>query len=58
MLPEEARTAHLFPTLGNTSLISIGQLCDVGCAAYFTAPEVEIIYEKRIILRGKRNDTT
>ena len=29
-IPTAARIAHLFPALGNTSLLSIGQLCDAG----------------------------
>ena len=41
-LPEEACTAHIFPTLTSGSLISIGQLCDSDCTAIFDATTVTI----------------
>ena len=41
-LPKKARTVHLFPALNNTSLLSIGKLCDAGCQATFTADAVTI----------------
>ena len=41
-LPPAATKAHLFPALGKTSLISIGQLCDHGCEATFTKNTVTI----------------
>ena len=34
-LPPEARTTHIFTELASGSLLSIGQLCDHGCSAYF-----------------------
>ncbi len=55
-LPPEATTAHLFPELGDTSLISIGQLCDAGCEAHFTATTVEITFQGKVILQGTRDD--
>ena len=57
-LPREARIAHLFPALGETSLISIGQLCDHGCQAHFSATTVVITYENKLILQGHRSDET
>jgi hypothetical protein len=41
-LPPIACIAHLFRALGNTSLLSIGQLCDAGCTATFTNTTVTI----------------
>ncbi len=55
-LPPEALTAHLFKELGDTCLISMGQLCDHGCEAHFTALTVEITYQGKVILRGTRDD--
>ena len=57
-LPDSARLCHLFPALGNISLVSIGQLCDAGCTANFTATEATISYNGIIILRGHRDSTT
>jgi hypothetical protein len=54
-LPPAARTAHLFPALGDTSLISIGQLCDAGCTAVFTATEVHIHLHNKVIIQGTRS---
>ena len=36
-LPEEARRAHVYPDLKYKSLVSVGQLCDSGYTAVFTA---------------------
>jgi hypothetical protein len=41
-LPPAASNAHLFPALGDTSLLSIGQLCNAGCTATFTSDVVTI----------------
>ena len=46
---------HLFPSLGETSLLSIGQLCDAGCTALFTANKVTIKHNNTIILQGSRS---
>ena len=54
-LPSEATAAHLFPTLGNTSLLSIGQLVDAGCEALFRADECLIQFMGDTILKGHRN---
>jgi hypothetical protein len=55
-LPPEAITAHLFKELGDTCLISMGQLCDYGCEAHFTETTVEITFQGKVILRGTRDD--
>ena len=57
-LPLKARTAHIFPALGDTSLMSIGQLCDHKCEAHFNKFECVITHGNRIILVGKRNKNT
>ena len=57
-LPLDATRAYLFPDLGDTSLISIGQLCDHGYQAHFTATSVDITRSDRVILQGTRNDET
>ena len=57
-LPPEACRAHLFPSLGNTSLLSIGQLCDAGCTATFTASKVTVAHKNQIILSGSRKNST
>ena len=57
-LPPTATTAHLFPALGNTSLISIGQLCDAGCKVIFTATTAEVWLNGELILTGTRSKLT
>jgi hypothetical protein len=53
-LPEAACKAHIFPTF-QSPLISIGQLCDSGCNANFSATGVEITYQGNTIINGYRN---
>jgi hypothetical protein len=53
-LPKEARTAHLFPALQGTSLLSIGKLCDAGCTATFTKHYVTITFQNKPLLTGNR----
>jgi hypothetical protein len=54
-LPIAAGEAHVFPDFGSKSLLSIGQLCDNGCTATFTADAVDIAFNGNIILSGKRS---
>ena len=49
-LPPAATKAHLFPALGKTSLISIGQLCNHGCEATFTKDTVTITHQQQPVL--------
>ena len=42
-LPFGARQSNIFPALGECNLISIGQLCDHGFSALFTAKNVSLI---------------
>ena len=57
-LPPTATKAHLFPALGKTSLISIGQLCDHGCEATFTKDTITIKHQQQPVLQGTRDATT
>jgi hypothetical protein len=51
-LPPAARVAHLFPALKGQSLLSVGQLCDAGCDAHFTATTVTIDHQGTTVLTG------
>ena len=53
-LPKSARTAHLFPALTNTSLLSIGKLADAGCTATFNKHYLIIKWRGRELLKGNR----
>ena len=53
-LPKEACEGHLFPALGDTSLISIGQLCDHGCVAMFDKTTVTVTLNDTPVLQGRR----
>jgi len=55
-LPKAAHTAHIFPNLGNSSLILVGQLCDANCTATFTAYHVTIKHNGKTILYGTRTN--
>jgi hypothetical protein len=56
--PLSARTAHLFPALGDTSLLSIGQLCNAGCLATFSSSHVDVTLHGTVILHGTRSLAT
>jgi hypothetical protein len=55
MLPPAAQTAHLLPELKPNTLLSIGQLCDNGCTAEFSATDVIIKCNNTPVLQGYRN---
>ena len=57
-LPNTAIKCHLFDALGQTALISIGQLCDAGCHAIFTEDDCAIVNTNGIVLSGVRNQDT
>jgi len=57
-LPPEATQTHLFPSLGDTHLLSIGKLCDAGCTAIFTDTDATIKRNGDIILEGSRSETS
>ena len=54
-LPPAACSAHLFPSLGDLSLVSIGQLCDAGCVATFTDTDVTVAKAGTTVLQGRRH---
>jgi hypothetical protein len=54
-LPPAARVAHLFPALKGQSLLSVGQLCDAGCNANFTATTVTVEHQGTTVLTGHRD---
>ena len=56
-LPPEARHAQIFSSLAFGSLLSIGQLCDHGCSAYFDKSKLYIMHNGKIIMQGSRGPT-
>ena len=58
MLPKGARKADLFPSLQDTCLVSIGQLCDAGCEARFIRDQAIVTKDDEVILLGHRGPTT
>ncbi|GFH50519.1 hypothetical protein CTEN210_06995 [Chaetoceros tenuissimus] len=57
-LPREACKAHIIDKLASGNLISLGQLCDVGCKAYMDKNRAYVIYNDKIILQGRRSKET
>lgn len=57
-LPPAACHVHIVPSLATASLLSIGQLCDAGCVAEFTADTLTITYAGSIVLTGTRTAST
>jgi hypothetical protein len=53
-LPVKARQAHIFPALATGSLLSVGQLCDQGCKATFTATTMNVTLQGNTVLKGAR----
>jgi len=56
-LSAPAQQAYVLPSLTNTSLLSIGQLCNDNCIAIFTKEKMFIINQGQLILTGMRNYT-
>ena len=48
-------TVQILPKLTNTSLLSIGQLCDQGCLAVFHKKFLKFFKDNNVILEGIRN---
>jgi hypothetical protein len=57
-LPLQARQVHLFPALGDTSLISVGTLLDDGCTAVIEDNTCTISYQHEPILQATRDPST
>ena len=49
------KQAYVLPSLTDTSVLSIGQLCNDNCIAIFTKKDILIIKKGQIILTEKRN---
>jgi hypothetical protein len=58
IIPHSATIAHLFPQLRDQSLLSIGQLCNVGCIATFDNNSVDVTYSIELLLQGHCDKTT
>jgi hypothetical protein len=54
---QQAREAHIVPSLHSGSLYSVAKLCDDGCIATFTATECKITKNDQLVLRGTRSAT-
>jgi len=54
-LPQSAQEARVVPGLSNSSLFSIGQACDEGCYAIFSATHLKIIRDNKVLITGYRN---
>ena len=54
-LPKAARHAYIMPDLQNGTLLSVGQMCDAGCLAYFDKSSAEIWYNQQLVLLGTRS---
>ena len=55
-LPSSVTKATVYPALKSASLLSIGQLCDVGCSAVFTKEMLKVFNTSNdLILTGHRN---
>ncbi|EEC46594.1 predicted protein [Phaeodactylum tricornutum CCAP 1055/1] len=50
--------AHIFPGLASHPLLSIGQLCDDGCTATFSATRLDIHRDATLLLSGARSPHT
>ena len=56
-LPITARECHIFPDLGSGSLLSIGLLCDHDVEVLFLKTKVQVFYQGKEILTGRRDYT-
>jgi hypothetical protein len=54
-LPHAARQAYILPRLSQHSVLSMGQMCDSGCAVTFTATKVTVTNDGSTILTGQRD---
>ena len=57
MLSNKNIIGHVLPQLKSASLLSIGQLYDTDCTAYFNKKHVYMSKNKTIILQGSRDNT-
>jgi hypothetical protein len=53
--PRHAQKAHILAGITNSSLISIGQLCDDNCIAVLDKHKIQVYKRNTCILTGTRN---
>ena len=56
-LSNSSKVAHVLPELSNSSLLSLGQLCDDGCIVHLTKSTLHVFKNEELILTGYRNIT-
>ena len=56
-LSKIATSGYIVPHLKNSSLLSIGKLCDDHCIAMFTKKNLFIFKNNNLILQGNRNNS-
>ena len=54
-LTPQAQSTQIIPAITNSSLLSIGQLCDDNCTAVFNKRDVKIYKDNDIIVKGQRS---
>lgn len=54
-LSKESTKAHLLPGLQNSSLLSLGQICDDDCIIHLTKSNLYIFKDQKLLLTGYRN---
>ena len=54
-LSSSATNALVYPDITNSSLLSIGQLCDNDCVALFHKHYVKILKDGKVIITGHHN---
>ena len=54
-LSSSSTTAHILPGLKNSSLLSLGQLCDDGCIVHLTKSTIHVFKNDNLVLHGLRN---
>ena len=56
-LSTTSTTTHVLPGLQNSSLLSLGQLCDDGCIVHLTKSTIHVFKNETLVLSGLRNPT-
>ena len=56
-LSKPASSAYIVPKLRNSSLLSIGKLCDDNCTAVFTKDNLFIFKNNELLIQGFRNSS-
>ena len=55
LLSKKATAVHVFNGIQNSSLLSIGQLCDDDCVAVLKKRDINIYKDDKVIISGTRN---